>query len=381
MQALIHVQHLLGVGHLQRAAAIAAALHTAGFAVTLASGGKSAPRALVPGIEFYQLPPVSSTDGSFSELLDDTGSPIDDAWRARRAECLLQLYDRIAPDVLITEGFPFARRMLRFELLPLLERAREDRHCRLIVSSVRDILQPKSRPERNAETLEWIDSYYDRVLVHGDQELARLDYSFAPAARIAARIAYTGYIAVDTDFDSCDGPGDDVVVSAGGSDTGYSLLQNAILARSLSSLAARPWRILVSPSIDAGAFDELQAMADAGIAVERNRKDFPALLARARLSISQAGYNTVTDLLRTRTPAVLVPFAEAGEREQTLRAELLRQRRRVAVVDQSELSPASLAAAIDSALLNCVSLDLHLDGANRSAELIQGWLKDMGYAA
>ena len=353
MQALIHVQHLLGVGHLQRAAAIAAALHTAGFAVTLASGGKSAPRALVPGIEFYQLPPVSSTDGSFSELLDDTGSPIDDAWRARRAECLLQLYDRIAPDVLITEGFPFARRMLRFELLPLLERAREDRHCRLIVSSVRDILQPKSRPERNAETLEWIDSYYDRVLVHGDQELARLDYSFAPAARIAARIAYTGYIAVDTDFDSCDGPGD-------------SLLQNAILARSLSSLAARPWRILVSPSIDAGAFDELQAMADAGIAVERNRKDFPALLARARLSISQAGYNTVTDLLRTRTPAVLVPFAEAGEREQTLRAELLRQRRRVAVV---------------SALLNCVSLDLHLDGANRSAELIQGWLKDMGYAA
>lgn len=376
MQALIHVQHLLGVGHLQRAAEIAGALSRTGFDVTLATGGKSPPRALAPGVELFQLPAASCADGSFSELLDAGGAPVDDAWRARRADILLRLYRKVAPEVLITEGFPFARRMLRFELLPLLERARKDRRCRLVVSSVRDILQPKSRPERNAEILQWIETYYDRVLVHGDQRLARLDYSFAAAASIADRIAYTGYIAVDPASNGNEPAGDEVIVSAGGSDTGYALLQTALAARPLCSLATLPWRLLVSPAIDAGAFAALREAAGKGVTVERNRSDFPALLARARLSISQAGYNTVTDLLRTQTPAVLVPYAEAGEREQTMRAELLQQKGRARFVDPAELSPARLALAIDAAQIHTAPLALQLDGARRSAELIRDWLPD-----
>ncbi len=381
MRALIHVQHLLGVGHLQRAAEIAGALRRAGFKVTLASGGMTAPRALDPAIEFCQLPPLYSPDGSFSALLDENGLPIDDNWRAHRSEYLLQLYRRVRPRVLITEGFPFARRMLRFELLPLLEIARQDRRCRLIVSSVRDILQPKSRPERNTEILQWLERYYDRVLVHGDRNFARLDYSFAPAATIEDRIAYTGYIATSVGNAGAVGSSDEVIVSAGGSDTGLKLLQTAIASRPLCALAGKAWRILVSHAIDDEAFDGLRAMAGAGIIVERNRRDFPELLASARLSISQAGYNTMTDLLRTRTPAVLVPFAEAGEREQSLRAELLHQRHRAILVNQDELSPARLASAIDQALAYTSPLELSLDGAQRSAELIRQWLATYGDAA
>ena len=41
---------------------------------------------------------------------------------------------------------------------------------------------------------------------------------------------------------------------------------------------------------------------------------------RCRLSISQAGYNTLIDLVQAQAPAVLVPFAAAGEQEQSLRA-------------------------------------------------------------
>ena len=57
--------------------------------------------------------------------------------------------------------------------------------------------------------------------------------------------------------------------------------------------------------------------------VERVRSDFPALLAGCALSISQAGYNTVLDLIAARRPAIVVPFDAGAETEQAIRAEAL----------------------------------------------------------
>ena len=47
--------------------------------------------------------------------------------------------------------------------------------------------------------------------------------------------------------------------------------------------------------------------------------------AGARASISQCGYNTALDLLRTRVPALVVPYATPEEDEQTRRARRLEQ--------------------------------------------------------
>ncbi len=64
MKVFFYVQHLLGVGHLKRAATLARALAAGGFEVTLASGGMP-----VEGIDVLQLPPASS-DAAFKQLLD-----------------------------------------------------------------------------------------------------------------------------------------------------------------------------------------------------------------------------------------------------------------------------------------------------------------------
>src|SRR5687768_1670293 len=141
LKVFIYVQHLLGIGHLKRAATLARALRTAGFEVTLASGG-----APVAGIEVHQLPPVSSPD--FKQLLDEHGTPVDEAWKQRRTAALIDAWRRSEADALIVELFPFGRRQMRFELIPLLEEARH----RLVVCSVRDILQPN--PAREEEALE-----------------------------------------------------------------------------------------------------------------------------------------------------------------------------------------------------------------------------------
>ncbi len=75
--------------------------------------------------------------------------------------------------------------------------------------------------------------------------------------------------------------------------------------------------------------------------IERFRDDFAALLAGCRVSVSQAGYNTVLDILAARARAVLVPFAAERETEQLLRAERLAARGAAELVRESELTPAA----------------------------------------
>ena len=126
------------------------------------------------------------------------GQPADDAWKAGRRERLLALYEEVVPDVVVTELFPFGRRQLRFELLPLLDRCAEDRARSgrpRIASSVRDILVESPKPERTREMLELVRRYYDLVLV------ARRPRASSPSTlrsrtprEIADRIAYTGYV-------------------------------------------------------------------------------------------------------------------------------------------------------------------------------------------
>ena len=376
-RVFIYVQHLLGVGHLQRARLLAEALNQSGFTVLLVSGGMPHGLSQATNFNLHQLPPLYSADGSFTRLLDSEGQPIDDRWRQRRGQQLLQCFADFAPQVVITETFPFGRRMLRFELLPLLEASRDSRDCRLVIASIRDILQPKSNVDRNRETCECIDAFYDRVLVHGDPRVASLETSFALAERIEDKVFYSGYVCAQAQSATLPGDGDnEVLVSAGGSATGLEILRTAISARPLSALSDLRWRLLVSPLIAAADFLDLQRQAGAGVRVERNRADFSALLKRARLSISQAGYNTVTDILDSDTAAVVIPYAEADEIEQTLRARALQRLGRVTALPQRELDAATLASAVDAACSHHESLQVDLDGAANSAALIQQWLAD-----
>jgi predicted glycosyltransferase len=374
---MIYVQHLLGVGHLQRSLQLAAELARHDFEVDLVSGGRPQSLAVAHGVRFHQLPTVYSPDGSFSRLLDANDNEIDAAWRDSRKQQLLEIFTSCAPQVLITETFPFGRRMMRFELLPLLEAARASPDCLQVIVSIRDILQPRSKPGRNQETCELIEKFYDHVLLHGDEKIARLADSFALADRIEHKICYSGYICA---ADSVSPPGnegsDEVLVSAGGSATGFDILKTAIAAKPLSSLKNLHWRILLSPSIDEPRFDELKRLAGEGISIERNRPDFSGLVKRARLSISQAGYNTITDILASTTAAVVIPYAEADEIEQTMRAQILQRRGRLVMLQQDKLSAASLASAIEQAGRENNPFEVNLAGATNSATLISQWLSD-----
>lgn len=373
MKALIHVQHLLGTGHIVRAAAIGRALAAEGVAVVLATGNRPPPTLDTTGLTVAALPFARARDSLFKVILDAAGNPIDAAWKTARAKATRELHAEVRPDILLTETWPFGRRAFAFEMLPLLELARGQSRPPLIAASIRDILVQKADPAKERAMAEIAATGFDRVLVHADPALIRLEESFRFADRIADRIRYTGFV---HDPSRLEPPGEDgrdeVIVSAGGGAVGAHLIAVAGQARALSRRAGdTPWRLLVGHGHAEAALASLQADAGAGVIVERARPDFPGLVARARLSISQAGYNTVLDVLAAGVPSVLVPFAEGDETEQTQRAALLAARGLAVPVDEAGLTPERLAAAVDQALsAPPARLKVRIDGAAEAARIL-----------
>ena len=349
---LFWVQHLLGIGHLRRAVTLARALQSNGFSVTVVSGGLPLPDLDFGGADFVQLPPVRAVDIFFKDLRDAADVPIDDSWRDRRRAELLAVHERLRPDILLTELFPFGRRQFRFELLPLLEAARAATPRPLTACSVRDILVQPPKEERRTEMLETARAFYDLVLVHGDPSLVAFDETFPLMAEIADLVRYTGYVVdrkpVEADAVRSAGRGE-VLVSAGGGAVSEPLLRAAMAARPLTGLAEAPWRFLVGHNLPSALFEELRDAAPDGVVVERARPDFTTLLRNCLLSVSQGGYNTVMEVLDAGARAVVVPYAGGLETEQTLRAERLSARGVLHVLDEAALTPESVAAAIERA--------------------------------
>lgn len=368
---LFYVQHLWGIGHVVRASRLGEALVDEGFEVTIVNGGIPVPGFPGPRVHAEQLPPLSTGPQGFAALADAAGAPVDDAYLARRRAQLLSILDRAAPHVLLVEAFPFGRRKLASELLPLLERAHARQPRPLVACSVRDILQERRKPGRAEETVALVERWFDLVLVHGDPRFASLEETFPLAARIAGRVVYTGFVVGPRPQASAERY--DVVVSSGSGMTGAAMLRLAFAARPLCRFAQGRWCMIGGPKISESALNGFAAAAPANVSLFRFREDFPALLAAARVSVSRAGYNTVADILQAGCRAVLLPSDDEGETEQKQRAVRLAALGRVRTVMPEALTPAALAAAIDVAASDAdpKRLALAVNGAAEAARILR----------
>lgn len=370
-RVLFYVQHLLGIGHLSRTSQICAAMVKEGLDVKMVMGGTPVCGFPDETVNVHCLPVLKAGSFNFSDVTDETGKSVDRDYLDARRDELLALFESFRPDVLVIEAYPFGRRLMRFELLPLLERAANAEWQPVIVGSVRDIVQEKKKPERLCETVEILNKYFDVLMVHADPEFVKFGDSFEKADEIADLITYTGIVAAPVGPLSA--PAFDVVVSAGGGAAGEVIMTNAIKAVPMTNLANASWLFLTGPNLSESVLRKLQVEQSANITIDTHRQDFRAVLAAARLSVSQAGYNTVADIMMAKCRSVLVPFASGGETEQTKRAEILAKQGLAEMVYEEEVSPQILARAINSALLPQTRPDenpLDLDGAKKSAKII-----------
>ncbi len=230
-------------------------------------------------------------------------------------------------------------------------------------------MQEKTKPGRDEETVSLVKKHFDAVLVHGDPDFARLEDTFPLASEIRQRIVYTGLVAPLPPPEPVEKF--DIVVSAGGGAVGAALVRAVLEAAPLLD-GIKSWCLVTGPNMPQADFDAILAAAPENISVFRFRKDFASLLAGARLSVSQAGYNTVCDILQAKCRSLLIPFAAGGETEQSARAERLAGLGLAHVLEEKDISPASMADAIKAALVLPPpgTVHLNLDGAAGTARTL-----------
>ena len=348
MKVMIVVTHLLGTGHLARALTLARAYLAAGDEVLAVSGGMPAPMLARGDVALEKLQPLRSDGVDFTRLLTDTGVEADDAFLAARRQALLATLSRFNPDVLITELFPFGRRILREEFTALLETARNRAHPPLVCASIRDILAPPSKPRKAAYADDVVARYFDAVLVHSDAALTPLELSWPVSDALRPMLHYTGFVAPPPapQHPECVGTGE-VLVSAGGGDVGNHIYEAALAA---APLVQYPMRLLVGGANAADRVESLHEHAPANVKIEAARPDFRQMLHHAAASVSLCGYNTALDILQAGTPAVFVPFDEGSEVEQGLRARALTAQAGIALLPRADLSPQRLCQVLDEVI-------------------------------
>ena len=331
---------------------------------------------LIPaGVQVINLPPLG-IDETNQLVSHDRRISVERALD-RRKKMIRTCFDNLRPAVVMLELFPFGRKKFAIELRPLLEAAHSVEHRSFIVCSLKDIFGSRTVIQRKYDDRAAMlaNQFFDLVLVHSDPSFAHFDESFHPAVPLKVPVIHTGFVVPRPALaNGVDVSRKRILVSAGGGIAGEPLLRTAIDA--LRYFADDPqieMKVVAGPFLPDDAWNSLRTLARGNpqLSVVRRVGSLYDELRGAAVSISQAGYNTCLDVVRAGVPALLVPFTRGNEDEQQKRALRLQRLGAAQVLDQENLNPARLAAAVLE-LMNreMARPQLDLDGAKRSTQII-----------
>ncbi|MEA5466829.1 glycosyltransferase family protein [Leptothoe sp. PORK10 BA2] len=376
------------MGHLVRCKEIISSL-VKEFEVCFVSGGQAVPGfQLPPEAEVVYLPAIWQ-QGADLLPVDPTLSLA--VVKAQRTELLLAVFDRFQPDCLITECFPFSKMSMKYELNPLLKRAKESARPVKILCSLRDLIMTQplfagAKERREAKVCRLINRFYDAVLFHSDAGFQRLEDCFSRVSDLNCEIFYTGYVAQSAPAEQSPTPDDiaglsnplpSIVASAGGGRHGYPLL-SAIIAASprLGNVLPHHIYVFAGPFMPDADFAQLQQAAAGrpNVTLRRYTSLLLNYLKKADLSVSLGGYNTTMNLLRTGVPSLIFPSPNLSQTdEQRLRAEKLANLGVVDLLTPEELAPETLTQIIQATLerQSFTAHQINLQGADNTANYIQ----------
>lgn len=375
-----YCQHVLGIGHLHRSLEICRALakHSQ---VTMITGGAPV-ETEEEAISIFQLPGLVM-DADFQNLAPCDSTRSLEETKKIRAQALLDFFIRVQPDVFLVELYPFGRKAFRFELDPLLERIKTNHFNKcLTFCSVRDILVERHDQEKfEKRIISTLNSLFDGVIVHGDENLVALETTFSRVKDIAIPLAYTGYVAPlpqlteRSSIRKTLGISSEtqlIVASIGGGGVGIELLCAVVKAMEYVENNSIQLQIFTGPYTEEEDVRNLKSMVDNRISIERFTPDFTRWLNGADLSVSMAGYNTTMAILAAGVPALLYPFSQ--NQEQRLRVSRLAQLAPLTILEEEDLQPRKLAAHLLSQLQEKrYRSPIHLDGASRAAKQVLLW--------
>ncbi|WP_235596030.1 glycosyltransferase family protein [Mastigocoleus testarum] len=384
---MFYCQYLTGMGHLVRSTEIVRSLAEK-FQVYFINGGPIVEGFKIPkNVESILLPSLWLEKGKFQ--ISEGCQSVEQVKEIRKNQ-LINAFERIRPDCLITEFFPFGRHKLFFELLPLLEHVKSSSPETKIVSSIRDVIGRKTLNEESDIICKLINQYFDLILCHSDPSFQTFPDNFPRYQELKCEVKYTGFVAqslaenlqkpseqLDIDVDK-----PFIVASVGGGRLGYGLLETIIESgKILAHKIPHNIHIFTGPFMPDSQFFTLQKAA----ASEKNikLKKYTSLLAeymkQAELSISLTGYNTTMNILRTGVRSIVAPIGHySQDNEQLIRTNKLEKLGIVEVVDPNYLESNHLAAKIIESL-NHKKIDNYtklfdLEGSQKTLNILEEFL-------
>ena len=279
------------------------------------------------------------------------------------------------PDLVLVDKKPYG---LLGELKPVLDLLKASSLKTKLVLLLRDILdapQVTIKEWQKQGYCQAIQHYYDRVLVVGMSEVFNLVKEYQFPQIVADKTVFCGYI--KKDFSPIAGSlirrevglkkrEKLIVVTPGGGEDGYSLIENYLSALSQINRDYDCKSLIVFGSeMPSAERDKLSQM------IERHSNiitlDFTDRLLNyiqaADLVVSMAGYNTITEILSLGKKAVVVPRHQPSQ-EQLIRAVRMENLGLLTAIAPQELTGSSLSQAIIKQLNNksTVSSFLNFDG-------------------
>src|SRR5262249_10234632 len=160
----------------------------------------------------------------------------------------------------------------------------------------------------------------------------------------------------------------------GGGMVGEPIVRAAVAAHTLvHSTTGLTTTVVAGPFLPDPVWAWLQEQAAASelLTAVRVVGDLAGQMRASAVSLSQAGYNTTMDLLRSRTPGVVVPYGDGRGAEQRRRSQRPQEPGVLPMLPPDALGPARLAEAIATAAsMPAPPTQLDLEGAEETERLL-----------
>jgi predicted glycosyltransferase len=354
MKILIYSQDGFGLGHLRRNLNICRRIrkHCPQATFLIIADSPVAPFfKLPPRCDFVKLPTIVKVDTgkwqpdqlplSARELL------------GIRAEIISNVILSFRPDVFLVDHMPHGA---LGELAKPLQVLRKYSAHTKVVLGIRDIL---GAPEVIRE--QWqkegafaaVETFYDAVQIYGCAEMFDVAAEYAFPSSLVNKTRYCGYVCREANepilpenalqnFFGERNRKTILVTGGGGADAGFFMEQFINAARLLHTRLPFNAFITSGPFMPKEQCQRLRRQAqDLPILVSRLGEDCIRFLRRADLIISMAGYNTISEILRFRKNAIVVPRAGPSA-EQSMRSRLMSERGLFRTIHPQQLTAESL---------------------------------------
>jgi predicted glycosyltransferase len=355
---LIYSQDGFGLGHLRRNLNIAYRVWRSqpDVSVLVVADSPAAPFfALPPRCDFVKIPTLVKVDSGVwcsDRLSLDHREVL--SIRTRLLEGLVESY---RPNLVLVDHMPHG---IFGELTSSLRIMRRRRQRPRIMLGLRDILGAPAeicRRWRLEGAYEAAEQYYDGVCVYGCADVFDLVREYEFPASIAAKASYCGYVSREQAPPALEEADlarmfsqrhDGLVVVTGGGGADASFFMDKFIDAVRLMFPRVPFDAVLStgPFMHPEQHMLLRKKAKGlPIHVTRQGQDNIRMLRRADLVISMAGYNTISEILRYRKRAIVVPRSGPSA-EQTIRTRIMGERGLFTVVGARELTTEGFAALI-----------------------------------